>query len=385
MQPDPTFGPYDPSLAPAVVALWNRTIGAAYPLREALFRQNLDRNPNFRPTDAVAVRRGEELVGFGLLQRYRGDAPLCREWRRYAWLAAAVVAPEHQRGGIGTRLVEWLTARAEGSAPAKVMAGGGIFWFFPGAPTDLPAARPFLASLGYRFGGTVYYDVRADLSAFTLPAASERVIADQGLAVRLAEPGDVAPLLAFLAAEFGAGWWHNADQFFRAGGAPSDWLLLVRGAEIVGMAQLHHAEEAVISAPRYWRAGPEAGGFGPIGVAASLRGASAASPTRSPTGPTCSTSTPRPASPPGRRTTSRSSPERRGRPRSIAPSFAETGRGGGAGRRPDGPRGRVRRLGYGVGVSAAGVPGRPSSGPAAGVASPASGVVSGAVSAPSGT
>jgi len=271
MTADLTFGPYDPAATPAVVSLWNAVMGDSYPLREALLRQNLDANPNFRPSDAVVVYRGDRIAGFGLLQRYRGDAPLCHAWRDLAWLAAVVVAPEDQRQGIGTRIHDWLIDRANGIAPEAVSPGGGIHWFFPGAPIELPAARPFLESLGFRFSRSVS-DVRVDLTSFRSPTESQRTIERHGLVVVRCSPAETASLLDFLAAEFGAGWWYNADRFFRAGGAPGDWLLLRRGAEIVGMARLHHPGQAVIGAPRYWRAESSAGGLGPIGVAASLRG-----------------------------------------------------------------------------------------------------------------
>ncbi|MDP9357745.1 MAG: GNAT family N-acetyltransferase [Chloroflexota bacterium] len=271
MHHDLAFSPYDGAQASAVVDLWNRTFGEHYPLREELLRQNLDRNPNFRPTDAVMVRDGGELLGFGMLGRYRGDAPLCRTWLGRAWLAAAVVHPAAQRQGIGTRIYAWLTAHAGGISPGAVEPGGGTHRFFPGAPTDLPAARPFLESLGFRFGGTMH-DVRADLASFRLPAESERLVAVHGLAVRPCGEHEVGRLSDFLASEFGAGWWYSADRFFRAGGAAADWLLLARDAEVVGMARLHHPGQAVIGAPRYWRHGPEAGGLGPIGVPRSLRG-----------------------------------------------------------------------------------------------------------------
>lgn len=271
MPDDLTFRPYDPSAAPAIVSLWNDAMDDSYPMRVALLRQTLDANPNFRPNDAVVVHRGGRIAGFGLLQRYRGEVPRCQEWRERAWLAAVVVAPEDQRQGIGTRMHDWLRERANGIAPEAVSPGGGLFWFFPGAPTELPAARPFLESLGFRFAGLVS-DVRVDLTSFRAPTNSQRAIERHGLEVVSCSPATITPLLDFLAIEFGTGWWYNADQFFQAGGEPGDWLLLRRGAEIVGMARLHHAEQAVIGAPRYWRPQPSAGGLGPIGVAASLRG-----------------------------------------------------------------------------------------------------------------
>ncbi len=271
MHQDRAFSPYDGADAPAVVDLWNRTLGEHYPLREELLRQNLDRNPNFRPTDAVTVRGGGRLLGFGVLGRYRGDDPLCRGWLNRAWLAAVVVEPAVQRQGIGAYIYGRLVAHADGISPSTVVPGGGTHRFFPGAPSDLPAAQPFLESLGFRFGGKVH-DVRADLASFRLPAKSQRLVGARALEVRPCSEHEVGNLLNFLACEFGCGWWYHADRFFRAGGAAADWLLLARGGEVLGMARLHHPGQAIIGAPRFWRHGPGAGGLGPIGIAKSWRG-----------------------------------------------------------------------------------------------------------------
>lgn len=263
--------PYESDYGPAVVSLWNRAIGDSYPLQERLLRQNVDENPNFRSTDAVLAWDGETLAGFALLQRYRGDEPYCQGWRDSPWLAAVIVDPDRQRRGVGTRMVTAVLDQAEGISRDAVKPGGGIFWFFPGAPEDLPAARPFCESLGFQFGQSVS-DVRADLSGFELPERSARLIADQGMTVRLCTEAEVDGLLDFILTEFGPNWWYNAKTFFDAGGAASDWLLLLRDGDIVGMSRLHHPDQAVIGAPRYWLHAPNAGGLGPIGVAASLRG-----------------------------------------------------------------------------------------------------------------
>lgn len=263
--------PYESDHGPAVVSLWNRAIGNSYPLQERLLRQNVDENPNFRPGDAILAWRGNALVGFALLQRYRGDEPDCQGWKNTGWLAAVVVDPALQRRGIGTRMVAALLDQAEGIAREAVQPGGGIFWFIPGVPEDLPAARPFCESLGFQFGRTVY-DIRADLSAFVLPERSTGLLTDHGLAARPCTVDETDRLLNFILTEFGGNWWYNAKTFFDAGGTPADWLLLLRDDAIVGMARLHHPGQAVIGAPRYWLHGPDAGGLGPIGIAASLRG-----------------------------------------------------------------------------------------------------------------
>ncbi|HEY7035133.1 MAG TPA: GNAT family N-acetyltransferase [Thermomicrobiales bacterium] len=269
------FRPYDLGAAPEVVALWNRAAGEAYPLRERVLRQIVDLNPSFDAADAVLAHEGTRLVGFGLLQHYRGNAAPCLPLRDRAWLTAVVVEPEWQRRGIGTRMFEWLLSRSTSGLPpsASLVAGGGIHYFFPGAPADLPAARPFLESLGFRFSGWVY-DVRADIAAVRPASDDEALLAARGLGISACRPAEWERLLAFIDAEFNADWWHDADWFRRAGGSPADWLLLRRGDGIAGLARLHSPNQPIIGPPNYWAPlrGAGAGGLGPIGIAADLRG-----------------------------------------------------------------------------------------------------------------
>ncbi|HET8524779.1 MAG TPA: hypothetical protein VFL82_16230, partial [Thermomicrobiales bacterium] len=82
---------YDPQDAPGVVALWNRTIGGAFPLSEALLRQVTEGNPSFRPNDAVTVWDGDDLIGFGLLNRYRGEEEAYRALADHAHISAIIV------------------------------------------------------------------------------------------------------------------------------------------------------------------------------------------------------------------------------------------------------------------------------------------------------
>jgi GNAT superfamily N-acetyltransferase len=256
------------------VALWNVTAGEAFPLREAVLRQAIELNPNHQPDDAVAAWQGDRLVGFGLLGRYRGDAIQAAGLRDRTALTIVAVHPDVQRQGIGTLLVDRLVERA-GLTRATVHPGGGPFFLLPGPPRELPAARPFLESLGYSFGRTVH-DLRADLTApesNPLPDWEAR-LTERDCDARPCRSEDVPALLAFLAADFPGMWWHDADRYFAAGGDPADWLLLRQGVPVIGMVRLHHPASHPIGPASYWAplGGPRAGGLGPIGVANARRG-----------------------------------------------------------------------------------------------------------------
>ena len=266
--------PYELVQAPLAVALWNRAVGEAFPLREALWRQLVELNPYRRADDGVAAWRGERLIGFGLLGCYRGNAEPAAVLRGWAAVTAVVVDPEEQRRGLGSTLVEWLLRRAD-VPRERVRAGGGVFFLVPGPPVELPAAHAFFDALGLAFGRTVH-DVRVDLASPQANRVADAAaqLRSRGMGTHPCRPEHVPSLLAFLAEEFPGGWWHDAEWFFANGGDPADWLLLREGDHVLGMARTHHPAARPIGAANYWSPlrGSGAGGLGPIGVAANRRG-----------------------------------------------------------------------------------------------------------------
>jgi GNAT superfamily N-acetyltransferase len=268
------FQDYEPRMASQVVALWNRTIGDIYPMSERLIRQVIEGNPSHRPSDGVTAWDNGQVIGFALIHRYRLDEPCCRELGGLAWLSAVIVAPEHQRRELGTLLVRHLRGAMPDLPDDRFRPGGGIHHFFPGPPDDLPAARPFLASLGFLAGERRVCDVRVELATYQLPPETRELVERQGLTAAPARERDWEPLLDLLANEFSANWRYRAGRFRAQGGDPADWIVLRRGDDVVGFSQCHHPGSAEIGPARYWSElrGPRPGGLGPIGVTPRLRG-----------------------------------------------------------------------------------------------------------------
>ena len=122
-------------------------------------------------TRTITVRHGEDLVGFAMVDRDRGDA---------------AVHPEHRRQGIGTALAGWMQDCARGQGMSVI-----------GAPVPQgKAADQLLEKLGYRIRWTSW--VLELLDGATIP---ERTVPD-GYTVREAEP-----------AEYEAVWTTTEDAF----------------------------------------------------------------------------------------------------------------------------------------------------------------------------
>jgi GNAT superfamily N-acetyltransferase len=271
---DVLLRPYEPAAAAHVVALWNRAIGGVFPLREAVLRQCLEDNPSARPEDAALAWERDRLVAFGYLGLHRMPDLETAVFRDRAQLQAVVVHPARRRRGLGRLIATQLARRARAHGHERLEAGGGMFYLWPGVPADLPGAVGFAQAIGFELGKPSY-DLRGDVSGLTIDAETTQALDAAGLRVRPAAVGDRAAALAFLFAEFGGEWWHETRWFLDAGGDPAELLLLEdRAQRIVGLARIHGPATRPIGPPHFWaaRRPPAAGGLGPIGIAAALRG-----------------------------------------------------------------------------------------------------------------
>jgi GNAT superfamily N-acetyltransferase len=265
--------PYVPGDAPAVIRLWNSAIGDAFPLTEEVLRQVLERNPSHRPGDAFLARVEGAPAGFAYAGLHRTDDPEMTSHHDRGFLQAVIVDERWRRRGIGRRLAAQVLRPAREQGVNRIEAGGGTFYLWPAVPAELPDALPFLAALGFVAGGTSF-DLRGDVSRLDASEARDRLAAD-GLRVDPAEAEDRRAVLAFLFAEFGGEWWHDTRWFLDEGGDPADLLLLhdLNGG-IVGLARIHTPATRPVGPPHFWsgRRPANAGGLGPIGIAALLQG-----------------------------------------------------------------------------------------------------------------
>jgi GNAT superfamily N-acetyltransferase len=268
---------YEPAAAPHVMSLWWRAIGERYPLREDVLAQCLERNPSYRPGDALVAWQGDRAAGFAFIGVHRLQDPETAARRGHAWLQAVVVDPADRRQGLGRSLVARLASVAEREGSSTVDAAGGFSYLWPGVPTDLPGATAFAEALGFEARGDTY-DLRGNVADLHADEAAAGIVAAAGLMVEPATARDRDALLSFLVAEAWDEWWQDLRRFLDDGGLPADILLLREargpGHAIRGMARIHRAGSRPVGPPLFWaaRRAPAAGGLGPIGVAASLRG-----------------------------------------------------------------------------------------------------------------
>ena len=273
---DPAIRAFQPDDAAAVLELWNESFGERYPLRPDVLDQSVVTNPQVRLGDAAIAEADGRPVGFAYAGISRSAGPELAEKRGQAWLQAVVVAPSWRRRGVGSALVRSVARIGREAEARRLSAGGGLFYLWPGVPDDLPDAPGFLASLGFGLAPNPSYDLRGDVSSIdpVEVEAAALVIAAAGLTLESAGDVDRDPLLRFLLTEFGGEWWHDIGWFLDAGGDPAD-VLVLRGEDeqIQGFARIHTPGSRPPGWPMYWRTdSPAAGGLGPIGLAAAVRG-----------------------------------------------------------------------------------------------------------------
>jgi mycothiol synthase len=249
---------FQPGDEPVILALWERTL-TRDPVSPGRFQRMVLLDPNFDPAGArVAVTEGGEVVGFLLALVRRVEMEGVGLQPELGWISAFFVASEHQRRGVGTRLVEEGIAFCRERGRTTVLVSNYTpHYFMPGVDVDAyPGALSLLSRLGFRETGRVSGMSRRLLD-FPLPESAretEARLAGEGITVEALTPARVGALLAFLTREFPGDWPRLMRERLGGGMEGDETIVACRDAEVIGYC--HTQGER----------------FGPFGVAADARG-----------------------------------------------------------------------------------------------------------------
>lgn len=251
---------YDAGDEAAIISLWNATM-ASDPIGPAVFREKVLLDPNFDPNGCLVAEAGDAVRGFLLSLSRR--VPFFNQGLQpeEAWITAFGVHPHWQRQRIGSHLLEACVQRLREHGSTTLTVSPYVpNYFIPGVDVAAYAAAvAFLKRHGFEEVSRPL-SMRAELTGFRVPPAiaeaADKLIGG-GLAIRVAEPADIVPVLDFVRQHFSWDWYREAADIFGDlfAGDPRQVNLLVarQGGEVVGYAQ-HRAER-----------------FGPFGVNPSLR------------------------------------------------------------------------------------------------------------------
>lgn len=265
--------------ADAVIELWNKCLGDAFPLSRRLFLQQMRLDKDERILFTAWDEAGQNLLGAILAKRATrpgpdGAVPPC------GFISFVTVAPEAQGRGLGGELLHKAEQWCRDKGATVIHLGSDYFHFFPGPPFDDSApsrdSRRFFTLHGYQ-EGTIEEDLITDIALLApVPADKTRQRGDSGFCFALCEPHLRPRVYEFFDRAFPGRWNNEIREAFSAGMRDRDLGLIVRqpDSSVVGFARIYDSESPILGPGLYWRAllGPCPGALGPIGVDASFRG-----------------------------------------------------------------------------------------------------------------
>ncbi|GCF06490.1 GNAT family N-acetyltransferase [Dictyobacter arantiisoli] len=255
--------PYDVNRDAAdVYTLWQAALGQTWPITQERLHKVLN-GPE--PHHFVARVNGE-IVGFAATFKS------IRDGERIGQLAALIVHPDKQRGGIGTALHDTALAHFQDVEVQDIQLGSITPRFWPGVPTNLPVAVAFFNARGWTTSETVY-DLSQDLSTYRTPDAIVERVKKEGITITAATSQNVTDALAFEAKEF-SGWLPLYERIADLGDYRD--ILIARDSDgtVLGTLIMY---SAINSHPEridlIWQGilGEDAGALGAVGVAESAR------------------------------------------------------------------------------------------------------------------
>lgn len=250
-----------------IVNLWNMACGNDLAITQRLVTYNLRPNPGGDQIACIALHNGQP-IGF-ISTSYLNDPTVVAP--HSGWIDAIAVAPDQQRQGAGTALLQWAEAWHYQKGTQMLTTGNSPRPFAPGVPEELNSVG-FFNHHGYGSeAGLVrqYWDVAADLSTYTPPPSVREI---DGL-IRPAQQRDYEAILEFLQREFPDRWRYEFERSIAEGTRIADYMVLwtergVDGCCVLTFEDSQHPIERFYPyrLPRPW------GQLGSIGISEDRRG-----------------------------------------------------------------------------------------------------------------
>ncbi|MEW5719263.1 MAG: GNAT family N-acetyltransferase, partial [Chloroflexota bacterium] len=212
------FDANDPAHIAAAVAIWNAVCGDDLAITPRFVEYNTRAATGAIQAGRIAIS-DDVPVGFVFASALPNDPQTSP--REMGWIDALAAAPQFQRRGVGGQLLAWAEAWLREQGCLRARLGGSLRPFAPGLPSELESDA-FFRACGYapRPNGERVWDVARDLRDFVSTRSPSDAV------IRPARPDDETALLEFFAREFPNRWRFEYEEFLRAGGRISDWIIL---------------------------------------------------------------------------------------------------------------------------------------------------------------
>ncbi|KAI8071670.1 glycoside hydrolase superfamily [Gongronella butleri] len=253
-----------------VYALWNKTLGANWPLDQRQFAKVLS-NPTSQPVHFVARTLDNEIIGFA--------ATMIADNGNHGQLALLMVDPAFQQQGIGSRLHDTALDHLRTKGATKSMRLGSTYpRFFPGLPASQDAHADFFKRRGWQVSSGQVHDLVGDLTNYTTPERLTSRMKRENIWFGRITPKDLWKLLAFQERYFPywlSTYMHHADL-----GDFQDLLVArqddengrILASTIVYTTNVSHDKRADLIWTDKTMFGTKSGGMACVGVADDQRG-----------------------------------------------------------------------------------------------------------------
>ncbi|MDI4644526.1 GNAT family N-acetyltransferase [Cohnella hashimotonis] len=255
------------------LALWNKELGASFPMRPRLLRQNALEDSRLLLKGSWAARDSKNgtVVGFAISKMPGEDDGRFGLRRDAGWIQALLVDSSQRGSGLGSELLRLAEDAIREAGAERVALGNDLHRrLFPGIPGELAATRQWFERRGYVHREDVY-----DLIKSYGP--DERVAMPAfggGALARVAGPADREALTAFMARCFPGTWDLQHRDYWERGGMGREYVLLEKDGAIVGFCRINDAASPLLAQNVYWAPlfEEELGGIGPLGIDEACRG-----------------------------------------------------------------------------------------------------------------
>jgi len=243
------------------VRIWNAASHSDYPINERFLAYNCIPATGETIAGRIATHN-DEPVGFVLACAVQSGA--------LGWVSIIAVHPSVQQQGIGSQLLTWAEGFLKELGCRRIRLGGNLRPFLPGLPYVMRENAAFFEKCGYTFSQAqpYEYDIGRSLKDYRpiYPKPTDAELTPM-------QCRDEQLLLDFLHREYPGRWEFEAQEFVKAGGRSSDFLLLRMDGAVHGFCRLTLSDsERPIERFYPQRLPSPWGQYGPLGLSKAVRG-----------------------------------------------------------------------------------------------------------------
>lgn len=244
----------------SIVELWNRNIGAVYPIDLKLLKQNYESDKQNK--NIMGAFENETLIGFVIYKQWTYKSGNLKPNHEIGYINSIIVDINYRNHGVGTKLLDIAEGNLIGLGVKTIRLGSDTYHFFPGIPLECLCSKQFFLKRNYKIEDS-FYDLICDISKIKLENTYEKKYKVETLKFQ-----DRKGLMQFLHKSFPGRWYEEFEEFFQIGMEDRDVVVLKDKDAVIGFAHIYDNKSKFIGPSIYWRQllGENYGGLGPIGI-----------------------------------------------------------------------------------------------------------------------